>query len=110
MTGVAVTRLRFQWMNLKRWTMMLSTRNLPEGDSVLSDSARMDLEAQKRAEDPHFVEYYLKQIPKTPEEIQTCHDIIQEGLYNMGVILKDRLEDFGASDNRIQYIAVALSR
>ena len=77
--------------------MMLSTRNLPEGDSVLSDSARMDLEAQKRAEDPHFVEYYLKQIPKTPEEIQTCHDIIQEGLYNMGVILKDRLEDFGAS-------------
>ena len=68
-----------------------------EGDSVLSDSARMDLEAQKRAEDPHFVEYYLKQIPKTPEEIQTCHDIIQEGLYNMGVILKDRLEDFGAS-------------
>lgn len=57
-------------------------------------------EAAKKAEaenDPHNVEYYLRQIPSTPEEIQTCNDVIQEGLYNMGVILKDKLEDFKAS-------------
>ena len=42
-------------------------------------------------------EYYLAQIPQTDEEKATAHEVIQEGLYNMGVILKDKLEDFGAS-------------
>ncbi len=56
-----------------------------------------DKEKLDRENDPHFVEYYLKQIPKTPEEIQTANDVIQEGLYNMGVILKDKLEDFTAA-------------
>lgn len=53
--------------------------------------------AQDAANDPHNVEYYLAQIPKTPEEIQVCHDVIQEGLYNMGIILKDKLDDFPAA-------------
>ena len=47
--------------------------------------------------DPHYPEYYLKQIPTTPEQLQTCNDIVQEGLYNMGVILKDKLEDYPAA-------------
>lgn len=49
------------------------------------------------ADDPHNVEYYLAQIPSTPEEIQTCNDVIQEGRYNMGIILKDKLEDYRAA-------------
>lgn len=39
---------------------------------------------QLKADDPHNVEYYLKQIPSTPEEIQNANDIVMEGLYNMG--------------------------
>lgn len=50
-----------------------------------------------KADDPHYVEYYLKQIPKTEEEKQTSNDVIQEGLYNMGLILKDKLEDYASS-------------
>lgn len=50
-----------------------------------------------KADDPHNVEYYLKQIPSSPEEIQNANDIVMEGLYNMGVILKDKLEDFNAA-------------
>ena len=34
---------------------------------------------------------------KTEEEKKVCNDIVQEGLYNMGVILKDKLEDYPAS-------------
>ena len=49
------------------------------------------------SDDPHEPEYYLAQIPQTDEEKATAHEVIQEGLYNMGVILKDKLEDFGAS-------------
>ncbi len=61
------------------------------------DSVKVDIEALKRAEDPHYEEYYLKQIPKTEEEIQSSHEIIQEGLYNMGTILKDKMEDYSAA-------------
>ena len=56
-----------------------------------------DQEKLKRAEDPHYPEYYIKQIPKTDKEKNTAHEIIQEGLYNMGLILKDKMEDFDAS-------------
>ncbi len=49
------------------------------------------------ANDPHKPEYYLRQIPQTDAEKATCHEIIQEGLYNMGVILKDKLEDYAAA-------------
>lgn len=62
-------------------------------DSVAS--AQRELAALEN--DPHNPEYYLKDIPKTEEEIATCNEIIQEGMYNMGVILKDKLEDFPAA-------------
>ena len=64
----------------------------PESAEGTEPSA--DEEAAKKESDPHYPEYYLKQIPKTDMEKQTANDIIQEGLYNMGVILKDKLEDF----------------
>ena len=70
-------------------------------DSVVvdenGDTVQVDLEALRRAEDPHFEEYYLKQIPKTEEDIMSAHEIIQEGLYNMGTILKDKMEDYNAA-------------
>ena len=67
----------------------------PEGEA--KELTKEDEEKLKRAEDPHYPEYYLKQIPKTDEERNTAHEIIQEGLYNMGLILKDKMEDFSAS-------------
>lgn len=68
----------------------------PEADDdAPADS--VDTAKSKQADDPHYPEYYLKQIPKTDAERVTCNDIIQEGLYNMGVILKDKLDDFPAS-------------
>lgn len=54
-------------------------------------------EAKEHENDPHFPEYYLKQIPATDEERMVSNDVIQEGLYNMGVILKDKLEDYPAA-------------
>ncbi|MDE6317041.1 MAG: hypothetical protein K2L73_01410, partial [Muribaculaceae bacterium] len=56
-----------------------------------------DAEATERQNDPHYVEYYLRQIPKNDQERQIANDVIQEGLYNMGIILKDKLEDFPAA-------------
>lgn len=61
------------------------------------EEKKVDKEAADRASDPHYPEYYLAQIPFTDQERLTANDIIQEGLYNMGVILKDKLEDYGAA-------------
>ena len=71
----------------------------PEGEEGLANDSISPEEKEKldKENDPHYVEYYLKQIPKTEEEIQTSNDVIQEGLYNMGVILKDKLEDYPAA-------------
>ena len=51
-----------------------------------------------KVDDPHYPEYYLAQIPKDDAERATANDIIQEGLFKMGVILKDKLEDFRAAE------------
>ena len=75
-------------------------------DSIGNDSVPVDREALKRAEDPHYEEYYLKQIPKTEEQIQAAHDVIQEGLYNMGVILKDKLEDYDAAADEFNRLLI----
>ncbi len=61
------------------------------------EASNEEKEKQQRETDPHYPEYYLKQIPSTPEEKVIANDVIQEGLYNMGVILKDKLEDFDAA-------------
>jgi len=73
-------------------------------DTETNDSTSLSPEEMEKQEkqladesDPHNVAYYLKQIPSTEEEITTANDVIQEGLYNMGVILKDKLEDFTAA-------------
>lgn len=59
-----------------------------------ADSASADA---AKANDPHYPEYYLAQIPKTDAEKVTASEVIQEGLYNMGLILKDKLEDYPAA-------------
>lgn len=80
-----------------------SGEEAPEEGDVPADSvATPDQEAMQKENDPHFPEYYLKQIPKTDLEKQTANDIIQEGLYNMGVILKDKMEDFPAAETEFE--------
>lgn len=73
-----------------------------ETDGEGTDAATSDKENADHENDPHYPEYYLKQIPKTDAEKQTANDVIQEGLYNMGVILKDKLEDFPASETEFE--------
>ncbi|MDE6379455.1 MAG: tetratricopeptide repeat protein [Muribaculaceae bacterium] len=61
--------------------------NTPDGKDGVPDHAT----------DPHFPEYYLALLPLSEEQKATANDVIQEGLYNMGIILKDKLEDFRAA-------------
>lgn len=45
------------------------------------------------ADDPARSEYYLKNIPATEDQRSSTRAVIMEGLFNMGLILKDRLDD-----------------
>lgn len=49
------------------------------------------------ADDPHSPEYYLRQIPLLDVQKVTANDVIQDGLYNSGLILKDKMEDYPAA-------------
>jgi tetratricopeptide (TPR) repeat protein len=71
--------------------------NAEAADTVATEQTKEEIEATEHAQDPHYPEYYLAQIPETDEQKATAHEVIQDGLYNMGVILKDKLEDFNSS-------------
>lgn len=76
-----------------------------EEEDMAGDAADEDLAADSGttmsvgADDPRNVEYYLSRIPTDSIQIRNSRDIIQESLYNMGLILKDRLGDYEAARN-----------
>ena len=47
--------------------------------------------------DPHKREYYLAQIPFTSDQVATSNLTIMDGLYNSGVIFKDKLDNLDLS-------------
>ena len=68
----------------------------------LNDSLSMaQAEQDSLASDPHNREYYLAQIPFTEEQVQESNLIIMDGLYNSGVIFKDKLENLGLARKQL---------
>ena len=53
------------------------------------------------ANDPHNREYYLVQIPFTEEQVAESNVIIQDGLYNSGIIFKDKLDNLRLSEKQL---------
>lgn len=62
-------------------------------NEMANDSTAVDAAADSLANDPHNREYYLALIPFTEEQKTACNEIIMEGLFNSGVIFKDKLEN-----------------
>ena len=56
--------------------------------------ARLDTAAN----DPHKREYYLAQIPFTPEQLEESNAQIEDGLFHSGVIFKDKLDNLNLSE------------
>jgi tetratricopeptide (TPR) repeat protein len=63
-----------------------------DGLSLAGDSTANNL-PEGVSDDPKTREYYLQQIPSTTEDIEASNLIIIDGLYNMAMIYKDKLED-----------------
>lgn len=50
--------------------------------------------ADSLANDPHNREFYLKQIPFEPEQLEASHAILSEGLYNAALIEQEKMENY----------------
>lgn len=55
--------------------------------------ADANAEVLEGADDPHERAYYLAQIPRTPEAVDNANQLIEEGLYNEGKIINEKLEN-----------------
>ena len=67
-------------------------------DSIASDSLAVAL-PDSIVTDTHDRMYYLQQIPFTEEQMMESNAILQEALFNAGIIYKDKLEDFSLAEN-----------
>lgn len=65
-----------------------NSENEDLADNSLPDEENPDSIQSDAADDPHNPEFYLKQIPMTPEAMETSNEVVAEGLFNMGIILK----------------------
>ena len=73
----------------------------PDNPDILENNDSLSAEADTLANDPHNREYYLAQIPFTEEQKAESNLIIMDGLYNAGVIFKDKLENFGLAEKNL---------
>lgn len=92
-------KLEDNWRRRNKTTF--SFDSYVEGNVDLTDSIAPALPYQDETitenTGPDSPGYYLRQIPSTPREIKNSNDIVQEGLFNMALILKDELNDYEAS-------------
>ena len=74
-------------------------------DSITRAEAVADSLAQiadSAQNDPHRREYYLAQIPFTQEQMEASNKTIEDGLYNSGVIFKDKLDNLTLSEKQLR--------
>ncbi len=74
-------------------------------DSIARQEAIEDSLAQiadSAQNDPHKREYYLAQIPFTEDQIEASNKIIEDGMFNAGVIFKDKLNNLPLSEKQLK--------
>ena len=100
--------------NVDDWQRFNKTVVAGVGDNNLSEAAADSIAAAEAAadslsnvadsaqNDPHKREYYLKQIPFTEEQVAESNNIIKDGLFNSGVIFKDKLDNLALSEKQFK--------
>lgn len=66
-----------------------------------TDNNADNAEVDSLANDPHNREYYLAQIPFTEEQVAESNAAIMDGLFNSGIIFKDKLENLRLSEKQL---------
>ncbi|EPH18316.1 hypothetical protein HMPREF1475_00851 [Hoylesella oralis HGA0225] len=112
---IAFQKLWGKRENIDNWQRINKTVVAHTGEvDAMTDAIRDSLARQAEIEDslkqltndaqndPHKREYYLAQIPFTQEQLQASNLIIEDGLYNSGVIFKDYLDNLKLSERALR--------
>ena len=67
------------------------------------DSAKTRLDSAQN--DPHKREYYIAQIPFTEEQVAASNKLLEDALYNSGVIFKDKLDNLRLSEKQLRRLS-----
>ena len=76
---------------------LLAAREAADSLALAQEAA-----ADSAQNDPHQREYYLKNIPFTPEQKAAAHEILKTSLYQAGRIEKDQLQDYALADETLR--------
>ena len=90
------TVIRMPGANDEEANDSISSDDVAMADSIANDSITAPVDSA--ALDPHKREYYLAQIPFSDEQKAACHDIIKDGLFHAGIILKDKMDRLALSE------------
>lgn len=74
-------------------------------DSIAAAEAvqdSIDKAMENPENNPHEREYYMKQIPFTPEQVAESNKIIEDGLFHAGVIFKDKLDNLTLGEKSLR--------
>lgn len=67
-------------------------------DSIASDSTALVTAPDSIVTDNKNPQFYIQQLPLTEEAMAESNVILSDGLYNCGLIYKDKLEDFSLAE------------
>lgn len=70
-----------------------------DGESLQPAAPGSELAADTTTIDEKNPLFYLQQIPLTEEAMAASNEILSDGLFNMGMIYKDKLEDFPRAEH-----------
>lgn len=99
-------KLEDDWRRRNKTSSSFDDSFLTDAEQQVSDSTATDLsqtaenenidkdKKQEIVEDIYSAEYYLQQLPFTAEAIKESNDLIENALYNMGLIYKNKLENY----------------
>ena len=70
-------------------------------DSNINATSENTPDTYEAKNDPHKREFYLEQIPFTEEQLAKSNQILEDGLYQAGVIFKDQLNNLKLSEKML---------
>ena len=97
------------WQRVNKTVVAMTGEEQEMSQHQLDSIARAEAVADSLAQiadsaqnDPHRREYYLAQIPFTQEQMEASNKTIEDGLYNSGVIFKDKLDNLTLSEKQLR--------
>ena len=82
--------------------VMADSMEMTSNNDSISTKGETEVPEDTLANDPHNREYYLAQIPFTEEQVEASNLIIMDGLYQSGVIFKDKLDNLTLSEKQLR--------